>query len=89
VELGQLWRRPQLLAAPEMPLYAPPRSTVSARRSSSAGYIGCDPSLSFAVEDLSWTDDNLLRQMIYQGLHEDKPAAEVRRSVPHQKPISE
>jgi hypothetical protein len=26
---------------------------------------------------------NLLRQMVYEGFREDKPAAEVRREVPH------
>jgi hypothetical protein len=31
---------------------------------------------------LTWTDDNLLRQVVYQGLREDKPAAEVRRPMP-------
>jgi bifunctional non-homologous end joining protein LigD len=34
------------------------------------------------VKYLSWTDDNLLRQVVYQGLREDKDAAEVRRPVP-------
>jgi hypothetical protein len=32
---------------------------------------------------LHWTDDNLLRQVIYQGLREDKPAAEARRQLPY------
>jgi bifunctional non-homologous end joining protein LigD len=31
------------------------------------------------VKFLTWTDDNLLRQVVYEGLREDKPAAEVRR----------
>jgi len=35
---------------------------------------------------LAWTEDNLLRQVVHQDLREDKPAAEVRRAVPHQKP---
>ena len=39
-----------------------------------------------AVKYLTWTDDNLLRQVVYEGLREDKPAAEVRREVPHAKP---
>jgi bifunctional non-homologous end joining protein LigD len=34
----------------------------------------------------TWTGDNLLRQVVYEGLREDKPAAEVRREVPHAKP---
>jgi ATP-dependent DNA ligase len=35
------------------------------------------------VKFLTWTDDNLLRQVVYEGLREDKPASEVRREVPH------
>jgi len=38
------------------------------------------------VKFLTWTDDNLLRQVVYEGLREDKPAREVRRPVPHPKP---
>jgi len=38
------------------------------------------------VKYLTWTDDNLLRQVVYEGLREDKPAAEVRRLAPHPKP---
>jgi bifunctional non-homologous end joining protein LigD len=34
------------------------------------------------VSYLEWTDDGLLRQVVYQGLREDKPAAEVRRERP-------
>jgi bifunctional non-homologous end joining protein LigD len=31
------------------------------------------------VTYLTWTDDGLLRQVVYDGVREDKPAAEVRR----------
>ena len=41
------------------------------------------PELVVEVKYLSWTDDNLLRQVIYQGLREDKPPTEVCRPVPH------
>ena len=34
----------------------------------------------------TWTGDNLLRQVVYERLREDKPAAEVRREVPIGKP---
>jgi bifunctional non-homologous end joining protein LigD len=37
---------------------------------------------------LTSTDDNLLRDVVYQGLREDKPAAEVRRAVPHPTPAT-
>jgi len=35
------------------------------------------------VKYLAWTGDNLLRQVVYEGLREDKPAAEVRRELPY------
>ena len=38
------------------------------------------PELVAEVKFLTWTDDNLLRQVVYQGLREDKPAVEVRRA---------
>ena|SRR5271165_1648274 len=34
---------------------------------------------------LTWTGENLLRQVVYEVLREDKPAAEVRRPVPSPK----
>jgi ATP-dependent DNA ligase len=34
------------------------------------------PELVAEVKYLTWTDDNLLRQVVYEGLREDKPAAE-------------
>jgi bifunctional non-homologous end joining protein LigD len=39
------------------------------------------PELVAEVKYLTWTEDNLLRQVVYEGLREDKPAAEVRREV--------
>ena len=44
------------------------------------------PELVAEVKFLSWTEDNLLRQVVYEGLREDKPAAEVRRATPYPKP---
>jgi ATP-dependent DNA ligase len=46
---------------------------------------GLWPELVAEVKFLSWTEDNLLRQVVYEGLREDKPAAEVRRAVPYPK----
>jgi hypothetical protein len=46
------------------------------------------PELVAEVKYLTWTDDNLLRQVVYEGLREDKPAAEVRRPVPHPKAVT-
>jgi hypothetical protein len=39
------------------------------------------PELVAEVKFLTWTDDNLLREVVYEGLREDKPAAEVRRPM--------
>jgi ATP-dependent DNA ligase len=36
------------------------------------------PELVAEVKYLTWTDDNLLRQVVYEGLREDKPATEDR-----------
>jgi ATP-dependent DNA ligase len=35
------------------------------------------------VTYLTWTEDNLLRQVSYQGQREDKPERKVVREVPH------
>ena len=43
------------------------------------------PGLVAEVKYLTWTEDNLLRQVVYEGLREDKPAADVRRPVPYPK----
>jgi len=57
----------------------------SARPTLSAVSIGCGPSSSW-VKFLAWTEDNLLRQVVYEGLREDKPAAMVQREMPDAKP---
>jgi bifunctional non-homologous end joining protein LigD len=41
------------------------------------------PELVAEVKYLTWTDENLLRQVVYQGLREDKDPAEVRRPAPN------
>jgi len=41
------------------------------------------PELVVEVTYLTWTEDNLLRQVSYQGQREDKPARTVVRSIPH------
>jgi bifunctional non-homologous end joining protein LigD len=43
------------------------------------------PELVAEVKYLTWTEDNLLRQVVYEGLREDKPAADVRRTAPYPK----
>jgi bifunctional non-homologous end joining protein LigD len=46
------------------------------------------PELVAEVKYLTCTEDNLLRQVVYEGLRDDKPATEVRRDVPHPKPAT-
>ena len=41
------------------------------------------PEIVVEVTYLTWTDDNLLRQVSYQGQREDKPARLVVRPIPH------
>ena len=36
------------------------------------------------VKYLTWTDDNLLRQVVYEGQREDKDPTDVQRRVPNQ-----
>jgi bifunctional non-homologous end joining protein LigD len=42
------------------------------------------PEMVVEVNYLTWTEDNLLRQVSFQGQREDKPAKQVIRPVPHQ-----
>src|SRR5205823_5964341 len=86
-ELGRLWRRLQPLATPDMPLDVPPPRTSrfgSPLVLSRVHWVR--PELVAEVKFLTWTDENLLRQVVYEGLREDEPAAEVRRPVPYPKP---
>ena len=88
-ELQRLWRRLQPLATSEMPLEVPPPRTTrfgSPLVLSRVHWV--QPELVAEVKYLTWTGDNLLRQVVYEGLREDKPAAEVRREVPHSKAAS-
>jgi DNA ligase D-like protein (predicted ligase) len=82
-ELERLLRRLQPLATAEMPLEVPPPRTSrfgSPLVLSRVHWVR--PELVAEVKYLTWTDDNLLRQVVYEGLREDKPATEVRREVP-------
>jgi bifunctional non-homologous end joining protein LigD len=40
------------------------------------------PEVVVEVTYLTWTEDNLLRQVSYQGQREDKPARQVVRAIP-------
>ena len=63
-----------------MPLAEPPPKTShfgSPLRLSRVHWVR--PELVVQVKYLTWTDQGLLRQVVYQGVREDKPAAEVLR----------
>jgi ATP-dependent DNA ligase len=83
-ELGRLWQRLQPLADSEMPLEVPPPRT---NRFGSPLVLSrvhwVRPELVAEVKYLTWTDENLLRQVVYEGLREDKDPAEVCRPAPN------
>jgi DNA ligase D-like protein (predicted ligase) len=85
-ELERLWRRLQPLSVAKMPLdVPPPRSTRFGSPLVLSRVHWVRPELVAEVKFLTWTEDNLLRQTVYEGLRADKPAKEVRRDVPHPK----
>ena len=82
-ELERLWRRLQPLVTSEMPLdMPPPRASRFGSPLVLSRVHWVRPELVAEVKFLTWTDDNLLRQVVYGGLQVDKPASEVRREVP-------
>ena len=85
-ELERLWRSLQPLATSKMPLdMPPPRDSRFGSPLTLSRVHWVRPELVAEVEYLTWTEDNLLRQVVYEGLREDKPAADVRRAVPYPK----
>jgi bifunctional non-homologous end joining protein LigD len=88
-ELVRLWRILQPLATEKMPLNVPPpRSNRFGSPLVLSRVHWVRPELVADVKFLTWTDDNLLRQVVYEGLREDKPAAEVQRPMPHPEQIT-
>lgn len=79
-ELERLYRRLQPLAIKKMPLAEPPPRTShfgSPLELSRVHWVR--PELVVQVKYLAWTDQGLMRQVIYQGVREDKPARDIRR----------
>src|SRR5947209_8014193 len=86
-ELERLWRRLQPLATPRMPLdKPPPRHSRFGSPLTLSRVHWVRPELVAEAKYLTWTEDNLLRQVVYEGLREDKPATDVRRPIPHPQP---
>jgi DNA ligase D-like protein (predicted ligase) len=85
-ELQRLSRKLQPLAADKMPLaMPPPRNSRFGSPLELSRVHWVRPELVVEVKYLAWTGDNLLRQVVYEGLREDKPASEVHRELPHSK----
>jgi bifunctional non-homologous end joining protein LigD len=79
-ELQRLWRRLQPLATDKMPLdVPPPRATRFGSPMVLSRVHWVRPELVVEVKYLTWTDDGLLRQVVFEGIREDKPAREVVR----------
>jgi ATP-dependent DNA ligase len=88
-ELERLWRRLQPLATDRMTLdVPPPRGSRFGSPLVHSRVHWVRPELVAEVKFLAWTEDNLLRQVVYEGLREDKPAREVRREVSRPKPAA-
>jgi ATP-dependent DNA ligase len=89
VELKRLWHRLQPLATDKMALdVPPPRGSRFGSPLVLSRVHWVRPELVAEVKYLTWTEDNLLRQVVYEGLREDEPAAEIRRSPPYPKPAA-
>ena len=87
-ELERLWLKLQPLAVNKMPLAEPPPKT--SRFGSPLVLLRVHwvrPEMVIEVSYLSWTEDGLLRQVVYLGEREDKPAAEVQRGLPRLAPV--
>jgi DNA ligase D-like protein (predicted ligase) len=82
-ELERLWRRLQPLAVDKMPLAEPPpRGSRFGTPLVLSRVHWVRPEMVVEVSYLTWTEDGLLRHVVYIGEREDKPATEVRRASP-------
>ncbi len=81
--LAMLRERLEPLAIPKMALaVAPPRETRFGGPLPLSKVHWVKSELVAEITYLSWSDDGLLRQTVFVGLREDKPASEVRREAP-------
>lgn len=82
-ELRRVYDRLQPLAIDKMPLdVPPPRDSRFGSPLVLSRVHWVRPELVAEVTFLTWTADGLLRQVVYQGLREDKPAREVQKPTP-------
>jgi DNA ligase D-like protein (predicted ligase) len=82
-QLNRLRVALQLLAKDKMPLAVPPpRTTRFGSRSALSRVHWVRPEMVVEVSFLGWTEDKLLRHVVFEGVRHDKPPSEVRRPVP-------
>jgi bifunctional non-homologous end joining protein LigD len=82
-ELERVWRRLQSLATATMPLAKPPPRDSRFGQPLALSHVHwVRPELVAEVTYLTWTNDGLLRHVVYLGLREDKSAGEVVRETP-------
>ena len=82
-ELERLLRRLQPLAIPQMPLdLPPPRDSRFGSPLTLSRVHWVRPELVAEVKYLTWTDDNLLRQVVYEGLREAGGGGPPRGALP-------
>jgi ATP-dependent DNA ligase len=81
-ELERLSRKLQPLATDKTPLAEPPRNSRFGSPLMLSRVHWVRPEMVVEVSYLTWTEDGLLRQVVYLGEREDKPAKEVRRGSP-------
>ena len=87
--LRQLREALDPLATTEMPLdVRPPRGTRFGSPLVLSRVHWVQPKMIAEVTYLTWTDDNLLRHVVFEGLREDKPARDVVRPIPRPERVS-
>jgi bifunctional non-homologous end joining protein LigD len=78
-----VWQRLQPLSVSKMPLdVLPPRGGRSGSPLVLSRIHWVRPEVVVEVSYLTWTEDGLLRHVVYLGERKDKAAAEVRRDLP-------
>lgn len=83
-QLRNVRDRLEPLAVGRMPLdVAPPRASRFGSPLVLSRVHWVQPKMVVEVIYLTWTDDNLLRHVVFEGVREDKSASDVIRPIPH------
>jgi bifunctional non-homologous end joining protein LigD len=83
-QLRRLRKALEPLATTQMPLdVQPPKGTRFGSLLVLSRVHWVRPKMVVEVTYLTWTDDNLLRHVVFDGVRDDKPARDVVRPIPH------